>query len=341
MCALVFGGTLGGTLGGAMVFLSGEARAAERAAELHLGYEAPSGCPSRSDFLAALSPRIQASWVEGADTRSFDVHIRRVGNVFAGRLMIGEPDQPPNIREIRGATCKAVTMSLVVFVAIALDPATAPKAEEPEATPEEDAEPPPLPPPAPASGTRRRKKRASPRPPPVIWTWGSGVSAVYLHAPEASWGARVHVELSRAHELDRVAPVLRLSWGWADFSTRPEQAGEVRFRLKTARFEAGARAMFGPVRLGAFLGLDAGNMTGVAADLPRFAEIREPWRAWTGSVRAGVTVAPWLSLELAGTLVMPFERPRFELQDPVRSAYKAPAVLFEGSAGIVAVARFQ
>lgn len=338
MCALVFGGTLGG----AMVLQSGAARADVPAAELHLGYEAPAGCPSRSEFVAVLSPRIQASWVEGADTRSFDVRIERVGNAFVGRLMIGEPDQPPNIREIRGATCKAVTMSLAVFVAIALDPATAPKAEEREVPPVEIAEPSPLPPPAPASGARRRKKRASPpRPPPVIWTWGSGVSAIYLHAPEASWGARVHVELSRARELDRVAPVVRLSWGRADFSTRPEQAGEVRFRLKTARLEAGACAMFGPVRLGAFLGLDGGTMTGVAADLPRFEEIREPWRAWTGSVRVGVSVAPWLSLELAGTLVMPFERPRFELQEPVRTAYKAPTVLFEGSAGIVAVARFQ
>ncbi|AKU97817.1 hypothetical protein AKJ09_04481 [Labilithrix luteola] len=338
MCALVFGGTLGGTL----VFQSGEARADAPAAELHLGYEAPAGCPTRSDFLAALSPRIQASWVEGADTRSFDVRIRREGNAFVGRLVIGEPDQPPNTREIRGATCKAVTMSLVVFVAIALDPATAPRAEEPEVKPQEPAEPPPSPLPPPAPRTRPRKTRASPpRPPPVIWTWSSGVDAVYLRAPEPSWGARVHIELMRSHELDRIAPALRLSWGWADFSTRPEQAGKVSFRLKTARIEAGARAMFGPVRLGAFLGFDGGTMTGVAADLPRFEEIREPWRAWTGSVRAGVSVAPWLALELSGTLVMPFERPRFELQEPVRSAYKAPAVLFEGTAGIVAVARFQ
>ena len=66
-----------------------------------------------------------------------------------------------------------------------------------------------------------------------------------------------------------------------------------------------------------------------------------PWAAWSGAVRTGVNVAPWLAVELAATLLVPFERPRFDLRDPPRVAYAAPAVLFEGSAGVVAVARFR
>jgi len=328
-----------------------EARAEDSASRLHLTYEAPSGCPSRRDFLVSLSPRIQESWVDGSDTRSFDVRVVREAKAFVGHLVIRQPGREPNLREIRSGACKAVTAALVVFVAIALDPASESDATEPsvEAPSAETAAPQPLalpetePPVAPPPPRRRTQRRSPPNPPPPIvsWTWSAGVALAHLRATEPAWGARVHAELARARERDRFAPAIRLSWGWSDFITAPEQAGEVRFRLKSARIEAGARTPLRPALVGAVLGGDVGSLPRNAPDPPPFSKVSAPWAAWSGAVRTGVNVAPWLAVELAATLLVPFERPRFDLRDPPRVAYAAPAVLFEGSAGVVAVARFR
>jgi hypothetical protein len=338
-------------LGAWIVLPSSDALAEDATSRLHLTYQAPSSCPSRDDFISALSPRIQESWIDGADTRFFEVRVVREGGTFAGELVIRQPGVPPNTRAIRGRSCSAVTKSLVVFLAIALDPISDPasnveteptgEADAPPTveTPREGGETPPAPPrperPVPVT------PRPRPRSPGVVWTWSSGLSAAHLRAPEPSWGGRVHAELSRSSELARIVPALRLSWGWSDFSTTPAQAGEVRFRLRSARVEAGARVSLGPCFAGLYLGLDVGSLTGTAPDLPRFDVVSAPWTAWTGAVRGGVTVAPWLTLELAAAALVPLERPRFDLREPPRVAYVAPAVLFEGSAGLVAVARFR
>jgi len=344
-------------LGAGVFFAPRDAHAADPTSRLHLSYEAPPGCPSRRDFVALLSPRIQESWIDGADTRSFEVRVVREGASFAGELVIRQAGTPPNIRAIRGGSCKAVTTSLVVFLAIALDPISeqtstteaeaAHEAEEhePEAAPRAEIEPrmgEVAPPQAPAPKPRVSVK-PSPRlaPSSVAWTWSAGAAAAHLRAPEPSWGGRVHAELSRAGDIDPIALALRLSWGWSDFSTTPERAGEVHFRLKTARVEAGARASMGPCFLGAYLGMDVGSLTGRAADLPRFQVVTAPWTAWTAGVRGAVAVTPWLAVELAATLLVPFERPRFDLRDPPRLAYASPAVVFESSAGLAAVARFR
>ncbi len=341
--------------GGCAVLRSSEARADDAASRLHLSYEAPAGCPSERDFVASLSPRIQASWVDGADARSFDVRIVREGGSFAGQLVIRQPGTSPNTRAIRAGSCKAVAMSLVVFVAIALDPLSEPTSSgesEPEPEPASEAPAPPttfVPRTSEARGKPKRPRARAPvrspqrpsRPSGEMWTWSGGLAANHTRAPEPSWGARVHAELSRTIGVDRIAPALRLSWGWSDFTTTPERAGNVHFRLKSARLEAAARVSIGPCFVGAYLGVDVGSVTGIAADLPRHEPVSERWTASTGAVRGGIAVAPWFALELAATVLVPFERPRFDVRDPPRVAYAAPAVLFEGSAGVAAVARFR
>ncbi len=352
-CSLLRGAVVALVVSAALVIHPSTARAEDPVSRLQLSYEAPAGCPSRRDFVALLSPRVQASWIEGADARSFDVRIVREGGAFSGQLVIRQPGTAPNTRAIRAGTCKAVATSLVVFVAIALDPLSEPTSKaEAEPTTETEAAPAASPrrtSEAPVQDAARQRPKPlvpvhvarQPPPSPVVWTWHGGIAAAHMRAPEASRGARVHAELSHADQGDLVAPALRFSWGWSDFSTTPEQAGEVRFRLKSARVEGAARALIGPWFIGAYLGLDVGSLTGIAAELPRFQTVSAPWTAWTGAVRAGVAVTPWLELELGATLLMPFERPRFDLKQPPRVAYAAPAVLFEGTAGLVAVARFR
>ena len=313
------------------------------------------------ELLAALDARIQTSWVDGSDTRSFDVRgVRRKDGAFVGQLENRQPGRAPNTRTIRGGTCKAVTAALVVFVAIALDPAsTAPPTNETLPTGEtEPAGETERRPPADRRPTRPARessleladvrppaptKRSQPIPaaePRPVWTWSAGVAIAHMRAPPPSWGGRVHAEVARRRERDRIGPALRLSWGWSDFAIAKEQTGEVRFRIKSARVEAGVRGAFEPFLLGVFAGVDVGSLTGIAPDLPRFSAVEAPWTAWAGTARAGVAVARWLALELAATMLVPFERPRFGLEEPRRLVYGAPGIVFEGSGGVIAVARF-
>jgi hypothetical protein len=87
-----------------------------------LAYDAPSGCPSEDDFVAAVTAR-------GAD---FDAHgrtvvaevmvvsITRAQDGFAGAFQVRDGGEATNKREVRGASCREVADALAVVTAIAL-----------------------------------------------------------------------------------------------------------------------------------------------------------------------------------------------------------------------------
>jgi hypothetical protein len=348
-------------LGGWLVLSPADVRADDAASRLQLSYEVPPGCPSRKDFLAALHSRIRKSWLEGSDTRSFEVRVtRHADGEFSGRLEIRQDDRLSSARVIHGDSCKAVATSLAVFVAIALDPASEPAApsaapsrpvettrpleseERSASTPDELPKPAvPVLPHSPAAPAPRLPAKAQAPSERAVWSWSAGYAVSYLHAPQPAWGGRVHAELARGYDRALFAPALRLSWGWSDFSRLPPLADEVRFRLKSARFEGCTRIGLPPVVATACVGVDVGTLAATTPPLPRVTQETTPWTAATGTVRATWSVAPWLALEVSGALLVPFERPSFMLGSPTRLVYRAPSVLFEGSAGIGAVARFR
>lgn len=343
-------------LGGCLVLFSRDARADGAASRLHLRYEAPAGCPPRQELLAALDARIQTSWVDRSDTRSFDVRVTRAPDgTFTGRLEIRQADRAPRAREIRGESCKAVATSLAVFIAIAVDPESEPdrpEGEGPRAREEgvereereEEAPPPrqspvataPRAPRAPAPSEPRREQG-----PRTVWTWRTGYALAYGRSPRPGWGHRLDAELAWGEARARLVPAVRLSWGWADFSTYPPLAGEARFQRKSVRLEGCGRLGLPPFTAAACAGVDAGTLIATAPELPRFFQVTTEWVAATGALRVAWSFAPWLALETSAVVLVPLERPRFTLQEPRRLVYRAPFAVFEGTVGIGVVARFQ
>jgi hypothetical protein len=310
-------------LTGALLLGEGSAHAHEA---LQLDYEAPRECPPRSSLEQQLRKRVPPAWLEGADTRRFDVRIvREDDGRYLGRLEV-QGAGPEAVREIRATTCEAVSTSIAVFIAIALDPTNEPAVS---VTPVQISRPPSTRPPAPIA--------AAPRP---SFVWSSGVDAIHLRAPDPAWGARVHAEVARRVRGESLGFAARLSWGWADFSLSAPRAGTAEFRLRTARLEGCARWEAAPFAIAPCLGVEGGLLSASAPDLPRAGHGDTRWTAASGSVRVGWSITEVLTLEFGLTLLVPFERTSFVLADPPRPVYTPPIALFEGGAGACVTGRF-
>lgn len=322
--------------------------APEAPVDVDLTYEAPAECPPRSDLLGELQRRVDPSWRTGLDRRSFVVRIERLPQgTFAGRLGVARASGTTQTREFRADTCRAVSTALVVFIAIALDPANAEPEAEPPPTP--PPPPPPAPPPpattpqAPSKPPRREPPpRARARPLPSAWVWSSAVSGAYLRAPGGALGARIDAQLARSISGSRIAPALRLSWGFADLEELPRDGGRASFRFQTLRASACAVVSLAPTPLtvAPCAGIDAGALDATSDDLPQVGHASAAWYAAAGAVRLSWAVLPWLSLEGEVGFLAPFTRPAFALVEPIRIVYRPPPILLTTGAGIAIQARF-
>lgn len=319
---------------------------------VNLTYEAAAGCPARAELLEQLGHRIDPQWSAGLDRRRFVVRIERLPDgAYSGRLEVTRDGRETRTetRELRAETCRAVSAALVVFIAIALDPASdvepepetpAPAAPVTPVTP--PGEPAPLMPtrprpPAPTPVREPREPRRAPK-----WAWTSGGALVYLHAPHDAWGARVDAQLARTIEGHRIAPALRLSWGFADFETRPPNGGAASFRFVTARASGCALVDLAPapVTVAPCVGLDHGSLIAKSRNVPLVGYTSTAWSAISGAVRASWWVLPWLSIDGEAGILAPFTRTTFALTEPLRVVYRAPSVLFSSSLGLAVTARF-
>ncbi|MDF2694282.1 MAG: hypothetical protein K0S65_2665, partial [Labilithrix sp.] len=332
------GGTALAVLG-CLALASTDARADESPSKLDLVYTAPSECPSRAELERQVHARVPATWLTGADTRRFEVHIVRDEQGYTGRLDVRGPGHEPNVREIRAATCQAVSTSVAVFLAIALDPSNE---DEDLAESSESEETTPSIPEGATSPKRRRKSGPKPSAPlqPAHWTWSSGFHVTHLRAPAPAWGGRVHAELARVPARSFVAPAARLSWGWADFSLFPNRAGEAKFRLRSARAEGCARFMFAPFAVAPCLAFDVGELAATAPELPRGGHATTVWVAAGATLRGTWSPVRWLSVEADVGFLAPFGRTSFVLVEPYRAVYRPPVLLLEGTAGACISGRF-
>jgi hypothetical protein len=324
-----------------------DAAAAEEPIDVDLTYEPPPSCPSKTELLEQVRKRVAPTWHSETDRRSFVVRIERLGDgSFSGRLEVGGARRGAEAREFHAGTCRDVSAALVVFIAIALDPATT------EAPPVDEVIPPPelpeqtprsLPPPAPSARPAPAvRPPRPPRPPPSTWAFTSGIDLTYLHAPRDTWGARVAAQLTHGKRGDRIAPALRLSWGYAGFDTFPRSGGKASFRFETARASTCAVVDLAPApfTFEPCVGLDFGSLSARSNDIPQVGHASTSWSALAGALRVSWPVLPWLAIEGELGLEAPFTRPSFALIDPVRVVYRPPSVFFTGGAGIALTARF-
>lgn len=315
--------------------------------ELHLTYVAPAECPKRSDLLEDLGRRVEPAWRTGTDPRTFNVHIERLPDgSFSGKLEVTGPERELEERTFEAETCDAVSSALVVFIAIALDPAFA-RAHEPEPMPVPSIEepvqrtaPPPPPPrqsaPAPAPAPLARR-------PVDAWEWTSSVGVFYLRTPLDAWGPRVDAELARTFGGSRVSPALRVSWGSAEFQTHPTAGGTATFLIRAARASACARLDLAPapVVVAPCAGFEQGSLRASSSDLPLVGHASSSWSAMAGLARASLRVLPWLAIEGEVGLAIPFSRPAFALSEPFRIIYRPSRVLFTAGAGLAVTARLR
>ncbi|AKU94896.1 hypothetical protein AKJ09_01560 [Labilithrix luteola] len=322
----------------------GEAHATERSLHgLDLDYVAPAECPSREQFDAMLRARLPDE-ATTKDTRHFLARITpdEAGG-YVGRLDVRGPGLAPDVREIHAPTCRAVSTSLVLFVVLALTPAS--QAEhEPERT--SPAPPPPSPPttePAPLptrSSSDETRSYTHAAKPAATWSWSAGFQATYQHMSEAAWGGRVHAELTRVPALGPLGASLRLSYGWSDFSTFPVRAGEAKFRLRTGRLEGCARVALGSFALSPCAAFELGSLDGRTPALSA-TEMSTLWAAPGVRLRLGWQTSAWLALEVEAGLSMPLERRVFQITDPIRTVYEPPAVVVDLGAGLGVSGRFR
>jgi len=119
---------------------------------VRLAYEAPRGCPSEPEFVAAVTAR-GADFDGGKATGQphvMVVSINRGGDGFVGAFQLRDDEGATNKREVRNASCAEVADALAVVTAIALHadadggdgaPSVAPRQPEPAPAPAEGTTP--------------------------------------------------------------------------------------------------------------------------------------------------------------------------------------------------------
>ena len=327
---------LGALVHGLLFVWSPAVRAQDHHEGIDLRYEPPEGCPGREELTRAIHDRAPHGF-PSADDRSFRVRIERANSDYQGRLEIERKGRTVSVREIRGSTCDVVSTAIAVFVAIALDPA------ELSADAEPPAPAPPRPPEREMQRVTQREKEAEPprvraaasaEPPQPRWHLGTGMNAGAVIQSSAAWGGRVHAAIARFAAGARLAPELRLSWGWSEFAEAPPRGGEASFRFQTARAEACALLERAPLVASACGGFEAGRLSATTRNLPRAGGTKEAWYAPTAIVRPGWLLVDWLSLEAELGVLFPLSRASFVLAEPERTVYRIPQVAFTATAGV-------
>jgi hypothetical protein len=324
----------------------------EEGTRFHLAYEAPSSCPDRAAFLAAIRVRTRRPQLaaEGEAATTFAVTIEPAQAATIGRLEVRDPDGPPQRRTVSSRTCAEVTKALALVAALLLDP----DAQEGDGTPAPPPPPPPegLPPPA-GVGPRRdrtqrpRASRPAPPPPKVLVVPGAELGATGAIGPTLGPAAGLFVDMNFAPGARsgafRVAPSLRFgvagAWTTRDLSSAYAQGGTQTY------WSAGGIVRLCPVWLelardvevGPCAGVQVGIHHGSTTDTPNPSASTNLWVMPNAGASLGWVLSSAVTLELHGGAVLPLLRTRFFLA-PNTTIFEVPTV--SGAASLAARVRF-
>lgn len=310
-------------------------------------YDAPPSCPSREALVSAVEARRPVQ-PERSDRRTFRVRIRSSSKGgYDGRLDVLTDGESAHARDVHTSSCVEAMTSMAVFITLALasrDEPSVPVVPEPPpasvpsvTAPIETNESPSAPVPPPSAPPKSAPPRAAA---PGKFAWTSGIAFVAAGLGKNALGARVSGELAYLPARARPGAALRLSWGWADFSTTPERAGEARFRLQTTRAEPCLELPWRTLSWSACGAVELGSLRATSADLPRTGRATMTWVAAGASTRLRWYILRGVSLEAGFAALAPFERRTFALAEPVRTIFRPAPVLFEGAFGLSVTATF-
>jgi hypothetical protein len=297
-----------------------------RAEPLRVSYEAPRGCPNRSEAQTILAKRTRAILVEPGDLEaSTRITIEAaVGGPFAGTLESPDADGIPRTRTISGASCADVVDALAVIAAMHAPPET--KEETPT----------PTAPSAPSGGPDAARAQGSP--PRSSTTLSIGFQGGLLVGPMPNAAPRGEIVgavglRSAAGGIVHVSPRGRLSFGLSKNSTSISGFG-TDFTLVEAGLDA-CPLLFGGETIGISpcLRTELGSLTVATDDFVGARARSGLWLAVGGLVVATANVASALYLELYGGIMTPLRRDRFFVE-PSTTLQRVAASAFVAGAGV-------
>jgi hypothetical protein len=296
-----------------------------------LVWEAPRGCPTAETIAASVD-----KLVRHAPGAPLDVAVRVIEK---GGRYSADVQTPTGQRSLEGETCRAVAETIVVILALAIDPdaeqtpAGSALLEEPTATPA----PPPAPAPRTSPVTRRPPAPPSPAPPPraapakpiapmARWGGSGAMLMEYGMLPRPSVGPELSARLSRgiwSGEM-RADALLPQSGTLPD---DPARGGD----LWWAGAYLGACVRTAPLRH--CVGLEAGSLvgTGTGVKLPDTGYAL--WMAPRLDTGLDVELVGNWTLETRLEIAVPAHRPRFVL-DQYGPVYRARALSTRGVLGL-------
>ena len=280
---------------------------------------------------AGLPPRDADPNEEHAEAR---VEVLGTAGHYRGKLalVVGERTFT---RELESPSCmdlvKAMSLVLgVIYNDRASRTAEPPPPSEPAAAPEAVRRPvdtPPITtPPAPKPSSTHVAVAMLAR---GSFLWGP--------APEASPRIEGFVEVGLART-SALAPTLRLGGGYAGSFGTKVQGGSVGFSVTSAV------AALCPVRFGGAEGrmelrpclrLEMGDLEGKSSDIPSAREEHSLWLAPGGELVGRWKLSPALSLEAAGTLVVPTRRQTYYVEPSAQVVNSTGAIAASGGLGLV------
>jgi hypothetical protein len=310
---------------------------------VHLEYDASSGCPDRSAFIAEVTARTsRARFVdETHDVRTFQATIRTQGERTVGSLL-SNSGQSGAERKVSGKTCAEVVSALALITALAIDPSAstrpavaqpsteAPKAKADEAPSTIAANP--APPVAPRD-TSKAKKSSS-------WGFGVGAGAEGSYglstdgAALVMFGGSVLAEAGPALE-EEWGPLLRASGFFArsptvDPAASAQPTGSATFTLFAGRLAISPAAMrvAHHFELLPWLRAELGQLRGEGIKGGIVQNPQSQTATWVavgqaleGRLHAGSAL--WLSLEVSA--VEPLVRQSFVFENPRTPIRSIPA----------------
>jgi hypothetical protein len=309
---------------------------------VRIDYSASAGCPDATAFLRSLQARTarfrQAEPDEQA--RRFLVRVLASGTVFSGRLEIQGKGGSPAVRSVEATICEEVTGALALMTALAIDPNARTGNLEPatESPVEPDAGRAATPHvrPAPAATLTVPATQT----PSLPWRWSAGLQGhmTFNVSPALGYGGDLFVD-AEAPGSSVLAPALRMGIFLNRSDVQLATGSAARFRWAAASVEGCPVRLGGPsssFALHPCVAFRLGVLNGEGRRISRPKQTYNTWADLGFLLRLRIAATEHLVIEAQGQLMLPFNRPWYEIEDDVNPtvAYSVPRLGATAGMGI-------
>lgn len=293
------------------------------APHFELGWDAPDGCPDRTQAAAAVAlqlerqpgraedPIVQARVALDERNDGWHAHVELVVDGTGGA------------RELHAESCETLAAAVVFVIAATIDPAVTPRETDFSTLPRADeiwldAQDVrfvvPTPRRADASMIPPRTVRPQPRARPPTLRVGISAAGVLAVGPLPGVAGGVFAALALLHRRVRIEiGATFLPAKTRHFSARPDAGGEL--RLVAADVRACPRWQWRGLGLDVCAGVEVGSLHGRGVGIEAPSSTRQPWLAFMTGPRLSYAPIPALAIGLGADLLVPIVRPTFAVEN--------------------------